>query len=40
MSCDDIKKTTECNTYISCQVDKQPKISFKNGFFVYDGNNS
>ena len=41
MPCDDIniKETTECNTYISCQVDKQPKISFKNGIFVYDGNN-
>ena len=38
----DIKKITECDTYISCQVNKQPIITFNNttSLFEYDDDTS
>ena len=39
MPCDDNKETNECNNYISCQVNKEQKITFKNGVFEYGGKN-
>ena len=42
MPCDDNNgnnETNECNNYISCQVNKQQIITFKNGVFEYGGKN-